>query len=74
MKETGSMKQFQNFDEYYHKKTRVPIGSAVYEIWHQKTLSEIRVREIAERIHSGELESGKEPLGLNRLDFRDLHE
>ena len=74
MKETGAMKQFQNFDEYYHKKTRVPIGSAVYEIWHQNTLSEIRVREIAERIHSSELEPGKEPVGLKSHDFRDLHE
>lgn len=46
------MKQFQNFDEYYHKKTRVPIGSAVYEVWHLKTLSEFQVRGIAERIHS----------------------
>ncbi len=68
------MKQLQDFDEYYHKKTRVRISSAVYEIWLQKTLSESQVRGIAERIHNSELETGKEPVGIYSHDFRDFYE
>lgn len=67
------MKQFSSFDEYKHKKTMITIGSAIYEIWHQKTFPESRVKEIAERIQEQEIGSGKNPVGLYRHDFRDLY-
>ncbi len=67
------MKEFQNFDEFYHKKTIIHIGSAIYEIWHQKALLEDQIRGIAERIHQSEIDSGKETVGIYRRDFRDIY-
>jgi hypothetical protein len=67
------MKEFQNFDEYHHKITVIPVGSASYEIWHQKALPEERIRELAERMHQTEMDNGKEPVGRYKHDFRDFY-
>ena len=71
-KKTDAMNEFQNFDEFHHKKTVIHVGSAIYEIWHQKALPEDQIREIAERIHQGEIDSWTEPVGNYRHDFRDF--
>lgn len=68
-----AMKQFENFNDYYHKKTIVCRGAAVYEIWHQRSLSDAIVEELAARIHQETEESGNESGGLFRHDFRDFY-
>lgn len=67
------MKQFQDFDDYHHKIAVVHVGSATYEIWHQRVLPDNKIQDLAERIHQGETDAGKEPDGYYRHDFRDWY-
>ena len=67
------MKQFQDFDWYYHKKTIVSIGAATYEIWHLKVIPSSQVEDIARAAYEREMTAGREaPSGAQRLDLRSV--
>ncbi len=67
------MNEFQNFDEFHHKKTVINIGTATYEFWHQRVIPEKQIQEIAKNIYQSEISSGKEPYGFYKHDFRNLY-